>query len=82
MRFIKTFILHLFVDPAVPDRLCGDVRLLEEQANYPFKRQIELEELLHMLIGKSPAAMTHPTGGEPRLDEDRNPKNREADDVK
>jgi hypothetical protein len=64
MRSIKTFILHLYVDPDVPDRLCGDVRPLEERAVCPFKNQTELEELLRRLVGKplSPHP-TKPQGG-------------------
>jgi len=31
MQFIQTFILHLYVDPDKLERLCGDVRTLEER---------------------------------------------------
>ncbi len=53
MRAIKTFILHLYVDPEAPERLCGNLRPLEEPESYPFKNKTQLEELLYRLIRSS-----------------------------
>ncbi len=53
MRLVKTFILHLYVDTNVLERLCGDVRSLEEKESTSFKDKYELERLLHRCITKS-----------------------------
>ena len=52
MRSIKTFVLHLYFDVAVPERTCGDVRPLDETGAYPFKDIAELEKLLLQLANK------------------------------
>lgn len=54
MRFTQTFVLHLYVDSEALERLCGNVRPLENPESFPFKNQLELEELLRRLIGKPP----------------------------
>jgi hypothetical protein len=56
MRSIKTFVMHLYVDPDAPERLCGDVRLLEDMESHPFKNLRDLDALLRGLVGnpKSP----------------------------
>jgi hypothetical protein len=54
VRHIKTFILRLYIDPDVPERLCGDVRSLEEPGNYPFKDLMEFDKLLHSLSRNCP----------------------------
>lgn len=56
MRSIKTFILHLYMDAYVPERVCGDVRALEEDDGVPFKNILELENVLRRFIFKSPTA--------------------------
>jgi hypothetical protein len=50
MRFIKTFVLHLYVDLDTPERLCGNLHPLEKPASYLFKNQTELVKLLQWLI--------------------------------
>jgi hypothetical protein len=50
MRFIKTFVLHIYFDPEVPERLCGEVRSLEDTENRPFKNRIEFDALLRRLV--------------------------------
>ena len=62
MRYIKTIVMHLYVDPAVPERLCGDMRPVEAPENYPFKNHVELEELLRRLIGKPPISTINLNG--------------------
>jgi hypothetical protein len=62
MRFIKTFILHLYVDSDAPERLCGDIRPLDEAESYPFKNQIEFEQLLRRLVGKLGPAQVAASG--------------------
>jgi hypothetical protein len=62
VRFIKTFVLHIYVDPDAPERLCGDARPLDEPETYPFKNLVELEELLRRLTGKPSAPKISPTG--------------------
>jgi len=49
MRFIKTFVLHIYIDPDAPDRLCGDLRPLETREVYPFKDQTGLMKLLQKM---------------------------------
>jgi hypothetical protein len=58
MRFIKTFILRLYIDPEMPEQLCGEVHPVEETGNHPFKNRTEFEELLQRLIRKPPTSMT------------------------
>lgn len=52
MRFIKTFVLHLYIDTESPRRLCGNVRPIEDMINHSFKNVHELESLLHQLASK------------------------------
>jgi len=68
MRFIKTFVVHLYVYREAPERLCGDVRPLDEPKNYTFKNQVELEELLRRLIGKLPISIIDPPWMDTRSD--------------
>jgi hypothetical protein len=56
MRFIKTFILRLYIDPEMPEQLCGDLHPLEEAVNHPFKNRMEFEELLQRLVRKPPTS--------------------------
>jgi len=56
MRFIKTFILRLYIDPELPEQLCGDLHPVEEAGNHPFKNRTEFEELLQQLIRKRPTS--------------------------
>jgi hypothetical protein len=49
MRHIRTFLLRLYVDPDVPDRLCGDLRPLETREVCPFKDETGLVKLLQKL---------------------------------
>ena len=46
MRFIKTFILHLYVDPEAPERLCGELNPLPDSKGHTFRNQAELIALL------------------------------------
>lgn len=52
MRYLKTFVLHLYIDSTAPERVCGDVRLINEGEKHSFKHQNELEALLLRLIRK------------------------------
>jgi len=46
MRFIKTFVLHLYVDQEAPERLCGELNALPDGKAHSFRNQAELAELL------------------------------------
>jgi hypothetical protein len=61
MRSIKTFVLHLYTDSDAPERLCGDVRPLEDLESYPFKDEYEFEILLRSLIKNMFQPPTIPT---------------------
>jgi hypothetical protein len=52
MRFMKTFVLHLYIDSNVPDRICGDIRPLDETGVYPFKALRDFETVLLQLANK------------------------------
>jgi hypothetical protein len=49
MRFITTIILRLYVDPDVPDLLCGNMQLPSSQDIFSFKNEADLIALLHQL---------------------------------
>ena len=49
MRFIRTILVRLYVDTDTPDRLCGELRSVEEQTTFTFKNEAGLGELLHRL---------------------------------
>ncbi len=61
MRSIKTLVLHLYVDVNVPERMCGNIRSLEEDEGVPFKNIVELENILRRFIIKSPLASESPS---------------------
>ncbi len=46
MRFIKSFVLHLYVDSEEPERICGDLLVVLDRKSRPFKNQAELSELI------------------------------------
>ena len=50
MRFVKTFVLRLFVDSNAPERVCGSVRRLDEPESHPFKNIGELEDALRQSV--------------------------------
>ncbi len=68
MRSLKTFVLHLYFDPDLPERFCGDVNPLEEANKYPFKNQTELEILLLKLLGKPQKKQAIPSKAESQGD--------------
>jgi hypothetical protein len=47
MRFIKTFVLRLYTDPEMQEKICGDLQSLPEHKAIPFKNEAELLKLLH-----------------------------------
>ncbi len=49
MRFMKSFILRLYIDSDVPDLLCGDVQIPSSQEIFSFKSEDTLINLLHQL---------------------------------
>lgn len=55
MRFTKTFIVHLYFDEDIPERLCGNIRGMEDPENHPFKSQTEFITVLHQLVRKPPS---------------------------
>ncbi len=46
MRFIKTFVLHLYIDSEADGRLCGDLKALSDKKMHFFKSLSELAALL------------------------------------
>jgi hypothetical protein len=60
MRLIKTFVLHLYVDSEAPERICGNVRPLEDSESYSFKNPIEFEVLLYRLVKLQSETITTP----------------------
>jgi hypothetical protein len=46
MRFIKTFILHLYFDTDSPDHLCGNLQLLPDRNLTAFRNKTEMLGLL------------------------------------
>jgi hypothetical protein len=64
MRFIQTFVLHLYIDSEAPERVCGNVRALEDSASYPFKSQVEFEALLYRLVRQRSTPQPPPPDGD------------------
>jgi hypothetical protein len=52
MRFIRTFILRLYTDPEMREKICGDVQALPGCKPHPFKNYTELLDRLHQLTNK------------------------------
>jgi|WetSurMetagenome_2_1015567.scaffolds.fasta_scaffold1024054_1 hypothetical protein len=50
MRFIKTFIIHLYIDVDVPRQLCGNLNPLPGRKVFPFQNQAELSMLLQQFV--------------------------------
>ena len=50
MRFVKTFVLQLYLDTDAPERLCGGVRALEAGEIQLFKNEAEFEAVLRRLV--------------------------------
>ena len=50
MRFIKSFMLHLYVDSEDPERQCGDLQAVSDRKSQLFKNQSELINLLQESI--------------------------------
>lgn len=69
MRFIKTFVLHIYFDPEVPERLCGEVRSLDDTKNHLFKNWIEFDGLLHRLVSGAHNRPINPPGTDSGMDE-------------
>lgn len=51
MRFKKTFILYLYIDPEVPDLMCGKLQKPSGRETFPFKDETALISLLYQLGG-------------------------------
>jgi hypothetical protein len=49
MRLIKTFILRLYTDTELREKICGDLQALPGRKTLPFKNKIELLDLLQHL---------------------------------
>jgi hypothetical protein len=49
MRFIKSFILRLYIDPDVPELFCGTVQIPPDGEILPFKNKAALLHLLEQL---------------------------------
>jgi hypothetical protein len=53
MRLIKTYLLRLYTDTEATERICGDIRPVEEKHTYPFKNTNDFLILLRRLVGES-----------------------------
>ncbi len=49
MRFIKSFILRLYIDSDEPELLCGNLQIPSSQEIFSFKSEATLIKLLHQL---------------------------------
>jgi len=49
MRFIKSFVLRLYIDPDAPDLFCGILQVPPDQEEFSFKNKAALITLLHQL---------------------------------
>ncbi len=49
MRFIKSFMLHFYVDSDDPERQCGDLQAVSDRKSQLFKSQSELISLLQRI---------------------------------
>jgi hypothetical protein len=58
MRLIKTYLLRLYADTDASERICGDLRPLDEKQSYSFKNVNELNLLLRQLADKPPCPTT------------------------
>jgi hypothetical protein len=52
MRLIKTYLLRLYTDTDAVERICGDIRPLDEDQSYPFKNIDDLLARLHQWVLK------------------------------
>ena len=52
MRLIKTYLLRLYADTDASERICGDVRPLDEKRSYSFKNLDEFTVLMRQLAMK------------------------------
>jgi hypothetical protein len=50
MRFMKTFVMHLYIDLDATDQLCGNLKALPDSKVFSFKNQSELILLLQKYI--------------------------------
>jgi hypothetical protein len=67
MRLIKTYLLHLYTDTERPERICGDIRPLDEDRSYSFKNIDDLVIRLRQCILKAPPAAPLENSGIPPL---------------
>jgi hypothetical protein len=51
MRLIKTYLLRLYADTDASERICGDVRPLDEKRSYSFKNLNDFIVLMRQLAG-------------------------------
>lgn len=59
MRLIKTYLLRLYADTDVSERICGDIRFLDGKRSYSFKNLDEFTALMRQLATK-PSYCTPP----------------------
>ena len=59
MRLTKTYLLRLYADTDASERICGDVRPLDEKQSYSFKNLDEFTVLMRQLATK-PSHSTSP----------------------
>jgi hypothetical protein len=70
MRLIKTYLLRLYTDSEVTERICGDIRPVAGKHKYPFKNANEFSNLLQRLAGEPEPSTPAQTGaGLPEKDD-------------
>lgn len=54
MRFVKTFVLHTYMDTELPGQICGNLQVLPKRKTSPFKNDSELLFLIQQLANEEP----------------------------
>jgi hypothetical protein len=70
MRLIKTYLLRIYADTEVTQRICGDIRPVDEKHSYPFKNIDELITYLgHWIMNASNATPPQDSGKSQTLED-------------
>lgn len=62
MRSVKTFFIHLYTDTQTPERICGDLRTVDNETSYMFKNVYELVAYLRSWMTRSGSAISSKEG--------------------
>jgi hypothetical protein len=56
MRYIRTFLVHLYIDTETPRRVCGKLQALPDRKSYLFKSETALVDAL-IQLAQEPAQL-------------------------